>query len=687
MRNPTRSRVSSFDVLRAAFLRLSPVHQMRNPVMFVVYAGAVLISADGLLRTDAMAGFTLIVAGLLWATVLFANVAEAYAEGHGKAQAATLRQTRGGATAKRLDDPDDLQSHRAVAAGALAVGDFVLLEPSDTVPTDGQVVKGVAALDESAVTGESCPVIRESGGDRDAVIAGTQVLSDWIVMRVTAQAGASQLDKMIAMVEGAKRQKTPSETALGILLTAFTIVFLISCATLWPFSAYMAAQQEASMGGAAPLDLAVLAALLVCLAPTTIGGLLSAIGIAGMNRLLRANVIATSGRAVEAAGDLNILLLDKTGTITLGNRQATAFIPAEGIVPMRLAQAALASSLADETPEGRSIVALAKTLYGLTQPTQTEDIVFIPFSADTRISGVQQGTTKILKGAGDAIEKIVRAASGAMPAALDKQIETIARQGGTPLVVAQDAEVLGLIHLKDIVKTGLKDRLASLRAMGIQSVMITGDNPLTAAAIAAEAGVDDFVAQAAPETKLEYIRREQSAGNLVGMVGDGTNDAPALAQADVAIAMNNGTQAAKEAANMVDMDSDPTKLIEVVEVGKQLLMTRGSLTTFSLANDVAKYFAIVPAVFTGTYPAFETLNIMHLSTPSNAILSALIFNALAILFLIPVAMRGVTYRPVGTNALLRHNLMSYGLGGLTFPFIGIKLIDMFLSFLKGIAHA
>ncbi len=674
--------------IKLALLRLSPLHQIRNPVMFVVYVSAILTLIDALTAfrntEHSTFGFTLVVSLILWFTVLFANFAESYAEGRGKAQAASLRQARSDIMAQKLEDPANKQLYQVVPASTLRQDDCVYVSAGQFIPADGQVIEGAASVDESAITGESAPVIRESGGDRDAVTGGTRVLSDWLVIKVMANAGESYLDKMIAMVEGAKRQKTPNEIALGLLLAAMTLIFLLSCATLLPFSLYNVRQ---TLSAAPPVSLTVLIALLVCLAPTTISGLLSAIGIAGMNRLMQANVIATSGRAVEAAGDINVLLLDKTGTITLGNRQAVAFFAAEGVAPIQLVKAALLSSLADETPEGRSIIELARMSYGQTPPSKADDMIFIPFSADTRISGVTQGDRTILKGAGDAIEAHILKEGGTVPPSLRGQIETIARQGGTPLMVAQGARALGVIHLKDIVKKGIKERLASLRAMGIKSVMVTGDNPLTAAAIAAEAGVDDFIAQATPETKLTYIRKRQEGGEMVAMVGDGTNDAPALAQADVAVAMNSGTQAAKEAANMVDRDSDPTKLIEVVEIGKQLLMTRGSLTTFSLANDIAKYFAIIPAVFMAAYPAFGGLNIMGLATPHSAILSALLFNALIIIALIPVAMRGVAYRPIGAGQLLRRNLLIYGLGGMIAPFIGIKLIDMAIALImNGVAH-
>lgn len=666
------------EALVAALRKFSPLHQLRNPVMFVVYVGAALLTIQCITRADAQEPFWFILAvtGWLWATVLFANFAEAIAEGRGKAQADTLKRSRRDVKAKLLEDRANRMVYELADATALRIGDLFVVEAGDTIPADGQVLEGVASVDESAITGESAPVIRESGGDRDAVTAGTRVLSDWLVVRVTTNAGESYIDRMIAMVEGAKRQKTPNEIALSILLAALTIVFLLATATLYPFSRY----SVESSGSGAVVGIATLVALLVCLAPTTIGGLLSAIGIAGMNRLIRANVIATSGRAVEAAGDVNVLLLDKTGTITLGNRQAVAFLAADGVPVARLADAAEMASLADETPEGKSIVALARQEYAIGERTG-EDIggVFIPFSADTRVSGVQIGARKVLKGASDAIASYVQSLGGQIPLSVEKATEAIARQGGTPLVVADGAEVLGVVHLKDIIKSGIRERLAELRRMGIKSVMITGDNPLTAAAIASEAGVDDFLAQATPETKLSYIRKMQEGGELVAMVGDGTNDAPALAQADVAVAMNSGTQAAKEAGNMVDLDSDPTKLIEVVEIGKQLLMTRGALTTFSIANDIAKYFAIIPAAFASTYPVLASLDVMGLTSPLSAILSAVIFNALIIIGLVPLALKGVAYRAIGAEALLKHNVMVYGVGGLIVPFIGIKVIDMILS--------
>jgi potassium-transporting ATPase ATP-binding subunit len=578
--------------------------------------------------------------------------------------------------AKKLDEPRYGAAHRPTSASLLRRGDTLLVEAGDVVPSDGEVIEGVASVDESAITGESAPVIRESGGDRSSVTGGTRVLSDWLVVRVTANPGETFLDRMVALVEGAKRQKTPNEIALDILLAAMTIIFLIACVTLLPFSKY----SVAAAGQGAPVTVTVLVALLVCLIPTTIGGLLSAIGIAGMDRMIQANVIAMSGRAVEAAGDVDVLLLDKTGTITMGNRQAVEFMPAPGVSFQDLADAAQLASLADETPEGRSIVVLAKEKYGL-RGRNVHDIqaTFVPFSAQTRLSGVNLNGRQVRKGAADAMDQFVRGCGGSTPDAVRHNVEAVAKQGGTPLVVADNSQAFGVIYLKDIVKGGIKERFGELRRMGIKTVMITGDNPLTATAIAAEAGVDDFLAEATPEAKLKMIREYQAGGRLVAMTGDGTNDAPALAQADVAVAMNSGTQAAKEAGNMVDLDSNPTKLIEIVEIGKQLLMTRGSLTTFSLANDLAKYFAIIPAAFATTYPVLNKLNIMHLATPSSAILSAVIFNALIIVALIPLALRGVPYRAVGAARLLRDNLLIYGLGGLVVPFIGIKAIDLILS--------
>jgi K+-transporting ATPase ATPase B chain len=666
--------------LVAALQKLNPRHQVRNPVMFTVFVGSVLTTGLGVHALIAggqeSPGFIFGISAWLWFTVLFANFAEAMAEGRGKAQADSLRQARRDVVAKKLAEPRYGAAHRPVQASALRKDDVVLVEAGDMIPADGEVVEGVASVNESAITGESAPVIRESGGDRSSVTGGTTVLSDWLVVRVTVNPGETFLDRMISLVEGAKRQKTPNEIALDILLAALTIVFLIACATLLPFSLY----SVRAAGQGSPVSVTVLVALLVCLIPTTIGGLLSAIGIAGMDRMIQANVIAMSGRAVEAAGDVDVLLLDKTGTVTLGNRQAVELIPAPGVQLPALADAAQLASLADETPEGRSVVVLAKEKYGLRGRNLHElHASFLPFSAQTRISGVSLDGREIRKGAADAIEAYVRAAGGRLPAEVRQTVEDIARRGGTPLVVAEGAHPLGVIHLKDIVKGGIKERFAELRRMGIKTVMITGDNPLTAAAIAAEAGVDDFLAQATPEAKLRMIREHQAGGRLVAMTGDGTNDAPALAQADVAVAMNSGTQAAKEAGNMVDLDSNPTKLIEVVEIGKQLLITRGALTTFSLANDVSKYFAIIPAAFAGTYPVLEQLNVMRLATPASAILSAVIFNALIIVALIPLALRGVKYRPVGAARLLRNNLLVYGLGGLVVPFVGIKLIDLFLA--------
>lgn len=663
-----------------AFRKLSPRHQLRNPVMFVVLVGTVLTTllfGQALFgQGEAPAGFILAISLWLWFTLLFANFAEAMAEGRGKAQAASLRQARRDIVGKKITEINPKANYTLLPASQLGKGDLVLVTAGDFIPSDGEVVLGLASVDESAITGESAPVIRESGGDRSSVTGGTRVLSDWLIIRMTADPGQSFLERMISLVEGAKRQKTPNEIALNILLAALTIIFLLVTTTLSPFSAY----SVEIAGQGQPITITVLVALLVCLIPTTIGGLLSAIGIAGMDRLIQANVIATSGRAVEAAGDVDVLLLDKTGTITLGNRQATAFIPAEGLSPEHLADAAQLASLVDETPEGRSIVILAKEKYGLRQREiiQPDTATFVPFTAQTRMSGINLNGRQIRKGAADAIENFVQQANGQVPAGVRLQVEQIARQGGTPLVVAEGATVLGVIQLKDIVKGGIKERFAELRRMGIKTVMITGDNPLTAAAIAAEAGVDDFLAQATPEAKLKLIREHQAGGRLVAMTGDGTNDAPALAQADVAVAMNSGTQAAKEAGNMVDLDSNPTKLIEIVEIGKQLLMTRGALTTFSIANDVAKYFAIIPSAFSSTYPVLGRLNIMALATPESAVLSAVIFNALIIIFLIPLALRGVAYRPVGAATLLRRNLLLYGLTGLIVPFIGIKLIDLLL---------
>jgi len=688
-----------------AFRKLDPRQLARNPVIFVtevVSAVVTLIFLRDLVAHDGTALFTGQIAAWLWFTVLFANFAEAVAEGRGKAQADALRRTRSDTHAKRLIDPEGKSGMRDVVQGVsaldLKIGDVVLVEAGDLIPGDGEVIEGVASVNESAITGESAPVIREAGGDRSAVTGGTTVLSDWIRVKITAAPGSTFIDRMIALVEGAQRQKTPNELALSILLSGLTIIFLIVCTTLWPLASY----------SGTVLSLSVLIALLVCLIPTTIGGLLSAIGIAGMDRLIRFNVIATSGRAVEAAGDVDTLLLDKTGTITFGNRMADEFVPVGGVSERVLAEAVLLASLADETPEGRSIVALAKSRYGLAAPVLGAEARIVPFSAHTRISGVDLPGRSVRKGAVDAILAQLEAGFGASrrdwgndaqtaaaagvgvleraavakhlaPDDFARAVERISRAGGTPLAVSENGRLLGVIHLKDIIKPDIKARFAELRAMGIKTVMVTGDNPITAAAIAGEAGVDDFIAQAKPEDKLAYIRKEQQGGRLIAMCGDGTNDAPALAQADVGVAMQTGTQAAREAGNMVDLDSDPTKLIEIVAIGKQLLMTRGSLTTFSIANDVAKYFAIIPALFIVTYPELGAINVMKLASPQSAILSAVIFNALIIIALIPLALKGVPYRPVGAAALLRRNLLIYGLGGIIAPFIGIKLIDLVVS--------
>jgi K+-transporting ATPase ATPase B chain len=655
-----------------SFRKLDPRIQFRNPVMFIVEVGSVLTS---IVFVQELAGgtgqplFTGQVAFWLWFTVLFANVAEAMAEGRGKAQAATLRKAKTETVAVRLRDGRQEQ----VFASELRVGDIVRVEASQMIPGDGEIVRGVASVDESAITGESAPVIREAGGDRSAVTGGTRVLSDWIEVRITSNPGETFLDRMIALVEGAERQKTPNEIALNILLAVLTLVFLLVVATLDPFAYYAGTD----------IPIPVLIALLVCLIPTTIGALISAIGIAGMDRLVQHNVLAMSGRSVEAAGDVDTLLLDKTGTITLGNRQATEFRPAPGVSEAALADAAQLASIADETPEGRSIVVLAKDKHGIRgREFASSEATFVPFTAQTRMSGIDFGDRAIRKGAVDAIQRLVETHGNTIPAELRRQIETIAREGGTPLVVAENGRALGVVQLKDIVKGGIRERFAHLRAMGIKTVMITGDNPLTAAAIAAEAGVDDFMAQATPEDKLTLIRKEQAGGRMVAMTGDGTNDAPALAQADVGVAMNTGTTAAKEAGNMVDLDSNPTKLIEIVEIGKQLLMTRGALTTFSIANDVAKYFAIIPAMFILAFPQLNVLNIMRLATPQSAILSAVIFNALIIIALIPLALRGITYKPLGAAAILRRNLLIYGVGGIILPFVGIKLIDMLVVALR-----
>ncbi len=671
------------DIVKQAvvdsFKKLSPQQQMKNPVMFVVWVGSILttllfiqaLTGQG----EAPSGFILAITLWLWFTVLFANFAEAIAEGRSRAQAAAMRSAKRDVQAKKLTRPKYGEKYALVPGSGLRKDDVVLVEVGDFIPGDGTVIEGVASVDESAITGESAPVIRESGGDFSAVTGGTRVLSDWLVVRITTNPGETFLDRMIAMVESAKRQKTPNEIALTILLVALTLIFLFVIVTLLPFSLYSV---EVAKAGA-PISITVLVALLVCLIPTTIGALLSAIGIAGMGRMLQKNVIATSGRAVEAAGDVDVLLLDKTGTITLGNRHANNFLHASGVTEAELADAAQLASLADETPEGRSIVVLAKEKFGLRErDIHALGATFVPFSAHTRMSGVNLGDRQIRKGAADSIRSHVIGLGGSFPAEVETIVDSVARRGSTPLVVADGIKVLGVIELKDIVKGGIKERFAELRRMGIKTIMITGDNRLTAAAIAAEAGVDDFLAEATPEAKLKLIREHQAQGRLVAMTGDGTNDAPALAQADVAVAMNTGTQAAKEAGNMVDLDSNPTKLIEIVETGKQMLMTRGSLTTFSIANDVAKYFAIIPAAFVTTYPALGALNVMHLATPSSAILSAVIFNALIIIALVPLALKGVKYRAIGANVLLRNNLLIYGLGGIIIPFIGIKLIDMIL---------
>ncbi|MHB0875781.1 MAG: potassium-transporting ATPase subunit KdpB [Anaerolineae bacterium] len=665
-----------------SFRKLDPRHQFGNPVMFVVEVGSVfttLLFAQSVLgRGEAAPGFILAISAFLWLTLLFANFSEAMAEGRGKAQAESLRRTRQHLQAKRMAAAQPGAPVTVVSSTSLRHGDIVLVEAGDIIPSDGEAVCGIASVDESAITGESAPVIRESGGDRSAVTGGTRVLSDWLIVRITADPGETFLDRMISLVEGAKRQKTPNEIALSILLTALTIIFVVVCATLVPLSLY----SVDTAGRGTPIPLTVIVALLVCLIPTTIGGLLSAIGIAGMDRLIQANVVASSGRAVEAAGDVDVLLLDKTGTITLGNRQATAFIPADGISERELADTAQLASLSDETPEGRSIVILAKERFGLRERDALGmGATFVPFTAQSRMSGVNLDGRVIRKGAADAVERFLDARGSRLPAVVRGAVEAVARDGGTPLVVADGDRALGVVQLQDVVKGGISERMAELRRMGIKSVMITGDNPLTAAAIAAEAGVDDFLAEATPEAKLALIRQYQAGGRLVAMTGDGTNDAPALAQADVAVAMNTGTQAAKEAGNMVDLDSNPTKLIEIVEIGKQLLMTRGALTTFSIANDVAKYFAIIPAAFAGVYPELAKLNIMGLATPESAIMSAVIFNAIIIIALVPLALRGVRYQPIGAQALLTRNLIVYGLGGLAAPFAGIKAIDLLLTVL------
>ncbi|MBU1306817.1 MAG: potassium-transporting ATPase subunit KdpB [Alphaproteobacteria bacterium] len=658
--------------LRDAFIKLDPRQLIGNPVIFVTEVVAALVTViftQDLLTGQVGTSFSGQIALWLWFTVIFACLSEAVAEGRGKAQAESLRRSKTDLMAKKLLFPDRATDHASqiIPASTLQLGDIVIVETNDIIPGDGEVIEGVASVNESAITGESAPVIREAGGDRSAVTGGTQVISDWLKIRISAKPGDSFVDRMIGLIEGATRQKTPNEIALSILLSGLTLVFLIAVVTLYGLALYAGAE----------LSVAVLAALLVTLIPTTIGGLLSAIGIAGMNRLIGFNVIATSGRAVEAAGDVDTLLLDKTGTITFGNRMASEFVPVGGVSESDLASAVLLASLADETAEGRSIVALARADYGISEPADaTSAAAFIAFSAQTRLSGVDVAGRRIRKGAVDAVLRFVGLDKAQASAEFNKAVEAIARSGGTPLAVAEEDRLLGVVHLKDVVKPGIKERFAALRAMGIKTVMVTGDNPITAAAIASEAGVDDFIAEATPEQKLAYIRNEQVGGRLIAMCGDGTNDAPALAQADVGVAMQTGTQAAREAGNMVDLDSSPTKLIEIVEIGKQILMTRGALTTFSIANDVAKYFAIIPALFVATYPGLGVLNVMGLTSPQSAILSAVIFNALIIVALIPLALRGVAYRPVGAAALLSRNLLIYGLGGLVAPFIGIKLLDM-----------
>jgi len=676
--SPVQSLVDNhlvIDALRDAFIKLDPRLLMSNPVMFVTEVVASLVTIlfirDLLAHQPAL--FSGQIAAWLWFTVLFATFAEAIAEGRGKAQAASLRKSRSDMLAKKLNAPDDIQGgYKLVNALDLKLGDVVLVEAGDLIPLDGEIIEGVASVNEAAITGESAPVIREAGGDRSAVTGGTTVLSDWIRVRVTAAPGETFIDRMIALVEGAERQKTPNELALSVLLSGMTLIFLIAVVTLWGLASY----------SQTILSVVVLVALLVTLIPTTIGGLLSAIGIAGMDRLIRFNVVATSGRAVEAAGDVDTLLLDKTGTITFGNRMAHEFIPVSGISERALAEAVLLSSLSDDTPEGRSIMSLAKSEYALETPIfDGIDPVIIPFAAQTRLSGIDFGDRSIRKGAIDSIIKLVGATPDTVPVDFKRAVDKIARSGGTPLGVCENGVILGVVHLKDVIKPGIKERFAALRSMGIKTVMVTGDNPVTAASIASEAGVDDFIAEATPEDKLAYIRKEQQGGRLIAMCGDGTNDAPALAQADVGVAMQTGTQAAREAGNMVDLDSNPTKLIEIVQIGKQLLMTRGSLTTFSIANDVAKYFAILPALFVVTYPELQALNVMGLASPQSAILSAVIFNALIIVALIPLALKGVAYRPVGAAALLRRNLLVYGFGGLLLPFVGIKIIDLAVAFL------
>ena len=665
--------------IKDSFVKLNPKTQVQNPVMLLVYISAILTSGLWIVSLfglkDASSGYTLAIAVILWFTCIFANFAEAIAEGRGKAQADALRASKKDVEAHKIPSADKKEQITAVSSALLKKGDIVIVKAGEQIPGDGEVIEGAASVDESAITGESAPVIREAGGDRSAVTGGTTVLSDWIVVRITSEAGESFLDKMIAMVEGASRKKTPNEIALQIFLVALSIIFILVTVSLYTYSIFSAKQA----GIDNPTSVTTLVALLVCLAPTTIGALLSAIGIAGMSRLNQANVLAMSGRAIEAAGDVDILMLDKTGTITLGNRKASAFIPVDGASEQELADAAQLSSLADETPEGRSVVILAKEKFNIRgRELSDKNMTFIPFTAKTRMSGVDYDGNEIRKGAADTMEKYVTESGGIYSEECDRIVKEIANKGGTPLVVAKNHKILGVIHLKDIIKQGVKEKFADLRKMGIKTIMITGDNPMTAAAIAAEAGVDDFLAEATPEGKLQMIRDFQSKGHLVAMTGDGTNDAPALAQADVAVAMNTGTQAAKEAGNMVDLDSSPTKLIDIVRIGKQLLMTRGSLTTFSIANDIAKYFAIIPALFMGLYPGLSALNIMGLHSPQSAVLSAIIYNALIIIALIPLALKGVKYREVPAGKLLSRNLLIYGLGGLVAPFIFVKLIDMLL---------
>jgi len=674
-----------FLVAKLALKRLSPKYQTRNVVMFSVYICALLSIVNLCIHLfyddDENVYFIISVSILLWLTVLSGAFAQAYAERQGRAQAKSLRASRKDIFARKLTSKDDINSFQKIPASSLKYNDIVYVKANDIIPADGQVIQGIASVDESAITGESAPVIRESNSDRDSVTGGTKLLSDDLIIRITSDTGTNFLDQMINMVEGTKRRRTPNEQALGTFLSAITLIFLTSCVTLIPFSIY----NVSHTGIGQPINTTLVLAFFVCLAPTTIGGLLNAIGIAGMNRMMKANVIARSGRAVESAGDVNILLLDKTGTITYGNRRPIAFIPCKNVSPKRLAKAALYSSIADETPEGKSIIQFACITYMLSLPQFDEDNPFtpIPFSAETRVSGISFKDTTYLKGADDVIQKYIIDEGGTVPENISDYIKLIAKQGGTPLMVAENNEILGLIHLKDIVKKGIKDRLAQLRIMGINSIMVTGDNPLTASAIAAEAGVDDFLAQITPAKKLEYIRKQQEHGELVAMVGDGTNDAPALAGADVAVAMQSGTNAAKEASNMIDMDSDPTKLLEIVEIGKQLLITRGALTTFSITTDIAKYFATIPAVFAGTIPSLYKLNVMNLSSPTTAILSSLIFTVLIILILIPLALRGVSYTPMNANKLLQKNMAIYGIGGIITPFIGIKIIDIIISFVIG----